>query len=101
MTSRHSMLYGDTIEYSGWLIIDSQGGMKLSRPPPRLAAGERALSLVVKVPKTLFKTPSLKATITIPPDTSPPEISAETVAGIENALKIGTGMEFSVTVGNV
>lgn len=99
MTNRHSVITGTTIEYSGHLIVDGKGGMKLSRSQPGLAPGERAIKLTVKVPRAIFKTPALVASIEVPQDTSPPVINAETLGQIENALSMGVGLKVSVTVG--
>lgn len=97
--ARNSTIKPDTIEYGGFLVIDAHGAMRLTRQTPPLAPGERSVKLQLKVPRALFRTPSLMASITIPPDTAPPEITAETVSAVENALRAGTGLDFCITVG--
>ena len=88
------------MSFKGWLILEDRGGMRLTRKEANLAIGERALYISVVVPRSIFRVPALKATITIPSNMAAPIISTETVVGIEEALKVGTGMSFSVTVEN-
>lgn len=99
MVARHSSSTATSISYSGYLVIDTTGAMKLSRGQPALRPGERSVSLLLTVPKALFRTPSLTAKVTIPEDTTPPAITAETVSNIENALRLGTGLNFEIIVG--
>jgi hypothetical protein len=99
MAPRHSNTYGSSIVFAAWLVIDDIGRMSLTRGQPKLSPKERAVSLTLTVPKSLFKTPSLKASITIPETVVPPEISAGTIAQLENVLKAGMGLDFKITVG--
>ena len=99
MAARNTMVTGNSISFEGWLVISSTGKMSLTRNSPKLSPNERAVNLSLKVPKALFKTPALKASITIPDSVIPPEISAGTIAQLENVLKSGMGMDFEITVG--
>lgn len=65
MSPRHSSVYTDRIEYAFWLVFDASGSVKMSRGQPNVGRGERAMSCTAVLPKSLFKTPELKATIGI------------------------------------
>lgn len=66
MSPRTSFIRQNEIEYSFWLTFAPDGNMRFSRTPPALAPGERAMSLKATLPKALFRTPQLAATITVP-----------------------------------
>lgn len=63
MSPRHSTIFSDRIEYGFWLVFDITGGISFSRGEPTLRRGERSMSCSAVLPKTLFKTPELKARI--------------------------------------
>lgn len=65
MTARPSTVRHDHIEYALWLTFDNMGGVRMTRNPPNVHRDERALSLVCKLPRSLFSTPTLRATIVL------------------------------------
>lgn len=95
--ARHSVIEQKRITYSGWLVVDELGAMRLSRAEPGLASGERAISVSLQVPRSLFRTPTLRATVVVPDGAAPALIEAETVAELERAVKAATGLELVLT----
>jgi hypothetical protein len=51
VSTRFSIVYGDTFKFEFWLVFSRDGSMRLSRGQPgSLARGERAMSCVAKLP---------------------------------------------------
>ena len=93
----HSLIRVDHIEYAMWLAFDKDGGVRLTRGQPSLDRNERAMSLLVKVPKALFATPQLSAKINIEdPGIPQPQID---IAAAQEALRqvVGCDVEIAVT----
>jgi hypothetical protein len=65
MSPRYSSIRSDRIEYSLWLVFDDTGGVRMTRAAPNLCREERAVALTCTLPKSLFRTPTLRATMTI------------------------------------
>lgn len=61
--ARYSMRHQDRWEVSLYLIVNDRGDVRMSRGYPSLAGCERALSLTLTVPHSLFKVPQFSATI--------------------------------------
>lgn len=79
-----------------WLIFDSEGGVRLTRAEPNLNRNERGMSMTVKVPHALFKTPCLRATMEIQaPDPVVPPIDLTAAA---DALKQSLGCDVDVRI---
>lgn len=57
---------GKTLEYYLWLVFDYNGSVRIARTEPKLDRSERAMKLVCTIPKSLFNTPTLSATVTVP-----------------------------------
>ncbi len=55
----------DSVEMAFNLIFDEEGGLRLTRGEGKLDRGERSMGLTLKVPRSLWRTPQLKATIEI------------------------------------
>lgn len=96
MSTRFSSVRSDHVEYSGWLVVDEAGGMKLGRARPSLSTKERAVAISLTVPRSVFKTPELKVSIEVS-EGRPPDMSAvaQTVA---DALAAGTDLKVEVVV---
>ncbi len=96
MSPRYSMSRGDHIQYSFWLVFGADGSMRFSRGEPSLSRGERSMSCTANLPKSLFKTPELKATIGIS-EAVPSEFKIDIDAAGE-ALRqvIGCDIDFRV-----
>jgi hypothetical protein len=96
VTNRHSIITTNQIEYSFWLIFDSSGGVRLSRAQPDIKRDERAMACIAKLPRSLFKTPELKATITIgDPSTTGFTIDAQAAS---DALKAAIGVDIDLRI---
>ena len=65
MSARYSSVRSDVIDYSFWLVMDVEGGMRFSRGEPDAKRNERKMKCSATLPKALFRTPELKATITV------------------------------------
>jgi hypothetical protein len=93
---RHSVKRPDHWEVGFWLIFDSDGGVRLTRGEPSLGRNERGMSMVVKVPHVLFKTPALRATIDIQaPEPNVPPID---LTAASEALKQTLGCDVEVRI---
>lgn len=66
MGNRYSSITGTEIIYSLWLTFDERGGVSMQRGEPTTVRGERAVKLNVTLPRSLFRTPELKATLKVP-----------------------------------
>jgi hypothetical protein len=94
MAPRYSLLRSDHIEYSFWLAFGFDGSVSLSRAQPSLTPNQRAMSLVAKLPLTLFRTPQLKATINVAAD-GQPDLVVDVEAAAE-ALTRALGVDVEV-----
>lgn len=65
MSAHRSAIRHDHVEYGFWLTFDATGGVRLTRNPPAVGRGERAMSIITRLPKSLFTTPTLSASITL------------------------------------
>ncbi len=65
MSARTSIVRQDTIDYTFWLVFDATGGMRFTRTEPTAGRGERKMQCATTLPRSLFSTPNLKATITV------------------------------------
>jgi hypothetical protein len=61
----YSTKRSDHIEFAYWLVFNADGSMRMARGQPDVGRTERAMSCVATLPLSLFKTPELRATITI------------------------------------
>lgn len=65
MSPRYSQVRAQTIDYCFWPVFDGEGGMRFSRGEPTLGRNERAMSCQTTLPRALFRTPGLRATINV------------------------------------
>ena len=70
--------------------------MRFSRSQPDIARGERGMACNATLPRSLFKTPELRASINIP-DTGAPVLQIDTEAASE-ALKSAIGVDIDLRV---
>jgi hypothetical protein len=98
LSARYSVTYGDTFKFEFWLVFGRDGSMRLSRGQPgSLGRGERAMSCVANLPASLFKTPELKAEITIPKGDAPAEFKID-VEAAGAALRQVVGVDIDLRV---
>lgn len=96
--SASSTVRSDHIEYALWLIFDKNGGIRMTRREPGIERHERAVSLVCKLPKSLFSTPTLRATMTIDDagagtlaiDVEAANVAIKQALGVDIDLRINT-----------
>lgn len=70
---------------------------RLSRKQPALGPNERVMKLHITVPKSLFKQPTLQATVTIPEGVVPgPVIETQVLDNVQECLNQTTGMDFQL-----
>lgn len=96
MAPRNTFETADTLVFEFWLTFDADGNMSMTRNRPRPHPGERAMRCETRLPKALFKTPELSATITIAEPSNGP-IQIDIAAG-EAALKQALGVDVVMTV---
>lgn len=97
--ARHTHRRGDHLEFGLWLAFSADGEVRMTRGEPGLAPNERAMSLTIRVPIALFRTPSLRAEIEIPTATDPSGIiTADVRSAAEAALKQAIGVDVVLTV---
>ena len=65
MASRHTVGDAKTLRMSMWLVFNPEGNIRLTRDEPSISAKERAMQLTLNVPRSIFKTPSLRGEITL------------------------------------
>jgi hypothetical protein len=96
VSNRFSSFTANQIEYSFWLVFDVDGSVRLSRAQPGIERGERAMSCIAKLPRALFKTPELRATITIgEPSSTGFQIDAQAAS---EALKAVIGVDIDLRI---
>jgi molecular chaperone DnaK (HSP70) len=72
---------------------------RLVSKQPKLAAGEVAMSLTVKLPTSMFKKPTLRATVEVPESAIvPAEIDCAVLDNVREAIEAQTGMKVEVAV---
>lgn len=94
MVARYSSFQGDNISYSGWLVVDSQGHMRLSREEPTVKPHERKIKLGVAVPKSVFKQPELSVQLAFTGENAP--ISKAAIKKAVATAVQGLGLEVRV-----
>lgn len=88
---------GDTIKYPVWLVFDKSGDVRMTRRQPACAATERAMSLDINLPLSLFATPSLSAHITVADGGLEPVVID--LPAVADAVRGVVGVEVVVTRG--
>lgn len=91
------------LEQTFYLALSQNGRWRLSgrltKSLPALKVGEIALSLSVKLPETLFKKPSLRASIEIPESAvSAPVIDSTVVDNIREVVSQQLGVDLTIAV---
>jgi len=96
MSTRYTIIRSDGLEYGFWLIFSMDGNVRMSRGEPSISRGERAMSCTAKLPKSLFKTPELKASIAIGEQI--PDTFQIDVAAASEALKQAVGVDVDLRI---
>lgn len=96
MNRQHTSHLANELVYSLWLVFDADGTVRSTRSKPSLGRNERGMQLSVTLPKALFKTPELAATIKIESPTSDP-VTIDASAAAE-ALSASLGMPVDIRI---
>lgn len=96
MSPRYSTVRSTEIEYAFWLVFDADGGLRFSRGEPSIGRGERAMSCSATLPRSLFRTPELRATIGIS-ETVPSEFKID-VDAVGAALRQAIGCDIDLRI---
>jgi len=94
VSRQHSINRGSNWDVAFWLVFDSTGGVRLTRGVPSLSRNERGMAMTVKLPHTLFKTPSLRATMTI--EAPEPVVPPIDLTAAAEALKQSLGVDVDI-----
>lgn len=97
MGKQFSTARGDHVEYALWLVFDKYGNVRMTRGEPALARSERALSLLTRLPTSVFSLPTLSGTITIE-DTSDGQRVDLDIRAAQHALKEALGVDIDMRV---
>jgi len=72
---------------------------RITTSEPKLDADERVLKLNVCVPRAIFNTPTLQATVTVPEEViSQPVITAQVLDNVKEIIEQQTGLSVQVSV---
>ncbi|MER8999949.1 hypothetical protein NKJ52_20875 [Mesorhizobium australicum] len=63
MAPRNSRVTSTEVIYGFWLVFEEAGGIRLARTSPSLDRAERAMFIQANLPRSLWQTPSLRASI--------------------------------------
>jgi hypothetical protein len=72
--------------------------VRVAKNKPDTLANEVAIKVSLDLPIGLFRRPQLSATISVPEDTLPVEISADIQDNIVEAIRQASGMDVKLTV---
>lgn len=95
---KSSIIDATSITYDAHLVFDVDGGLRLTRQASALARGERSMAIVLRVPRSVFAEPALKASITIADDTHRSEIIAKVGHNAAEVLREHMGVDLNLTV---
>jgi len=82
------------IEYTIWLTFNYWGAVRVTKQEPDLTRDERAMFMVVKLPKQLFTVPTLRASVEVD-NQGPPTLD---ITAIADAVKLATGLDIDVKI---
>lgn len=82
------------VEITRWLAL-SEDGARMTTGYPSLEPNERAMAITIRVPRSIFRIPQLKAEVEIG-ETPAAELEAK-VRGLADQLAAGTGLQITVT----
>lgn len=96
MAAQFTQTHLDPMRFEFWLVFAADGGMRFSRGQPQVSRGERAMACSAMLPKSLFRTPELKATISFP-DGAPQDFKIDIEAAGE-ALRHVVGVDIDLQI---
>ena len=97
MGKQYSDVREDRTEYAFWLVFDRHGNLRMTRGAPGLDRTERAMSLHMQVPASLFDTPTLSGTILVEATHEGSKTTVD-VRLAESALREALGIDIDLRV---
>lgn len=65
MSPRNSRVTSTHVEYGFWLVFEEAGGVRLTRTEPSLDRAERSMFIQANLPRSLWRTPTLRAMVNV------------------------------------
>ena len=95
--SKYTKKRGDLLDFSFWLSFDVGGDVALTRTEPTVSRDQRAMQVTTTLPKSLFVTPTISATLNVLADTvKSHEIDVETLTSAMRDV-VGVDIDFTIT----
>lgn len=96
MAPRSTIFKAEEIVFGFWLVFDRSGQIRLARTEPSLDRDERSMYCEVTLPRALWRTPQLRATISIADPG--PESRKIDIAAAGDALRgaLGCDVDFRI-----
>lgn len=96
MRQRNSQITQTHINYGFWLIFDNAGSVRMTRTEPGVSRDERSMFIQATLPRSLWRTPTLRATIDVKADPAG-NYTAEIEAAAD-ALRSALGVDIDLKV---
>lgn len=95
--ARNTYDRGKHLEFGFWLVFSRDGDMRMLRTEPGISRDERAMFVQANLPKSLWSTPVLRATITVTDDEHEPKFELDlTAAG--DAMREALGVDIDLQI---
>jgi len=94
----------DMLDFSFFLIMRHDGKdykdptVRVTKNKPAVARDERMIKVKMSVPKAVFRTPELVASITIDDDSAPAAIEADVQHQIADILSEAVGLDIQLNI---
>jgi hypothetical protein len=85
------------IGYNFWLTFSNKGRVELTIKEPNLARDERKMLIQANLPKSLWSSPALRATINVTDDNHEPKFELDLTAAAD-ALRTSLGVDVELRV---
>jgi hypothetical protein len=86
----------ETVSYKYWLALNPRGQARLTVKEPVLGRHERAMRLILEVPKSVFDTPVLQAKIMLPEGPLEPPQTVVDIDRLHDVIKSEIGLDVSL-----
>lgn len=86
---------GSALEFGIFIVFSRDGSARMTRKATNLGRDERGMSLAVRIPKSIFETPQLRATIAVSDEV---EQVAIDIAAAAAALRGAIGCDVDIKV---
>lgn len=96
MSPRNSRVTSTQVEYGFWLVFEEAGAIRLTRTEPGLDRAERSMFIQATLPRSLWRTPTLRATIGVKAD--PAGNYTADIEAAADALRSAIGVDIDLRV---